>query len=67
MLLKQHEIKTILDWVLEMENRIFSTEERELIERLIENHAEINEQVQIEEMKHEVEEMIKSLNKRKRE
>lgn len=65
MQLRQNEIKMILDWVLELEDRIFSMEERKLIEELIANHVEFNKQVQIEEMKHEVKEMIKSIDKRK--
>lgn len=64
MKLTQEEIKIILGWVLEIENRIFSIEERKLIENLIKNHVEINESVQIEEMRDEVKNMIKSLDKR---
>lgn len=61
--INQKEIKMVLDWALELEDRIFSIEERGLIERLIKNHVEIKEQVQIEEMRNEVKIFIKSLDK----
>lgn len=60
--INQKEIEMILNWASELNNRIFSMEERKLIEKLIRSHIDINADMQVEQLRGDVEELLRKKN-----